>query len=217
MKILQGNSKCIVSSHTPLKENIVVKNIHLDMDLVEDQIKLLKLYKMGKITLKEIYKKYNLDAGTIRVMAGLLERYGIRECIKIFEEKKEEFTEEERDEAVNYYINSDDSVTVSDVAVEFKILKYRVINAWISRYKRIKKKEEQSEEEILLRQLELSNKNRKREELKRYLITFVIENETYLYSIRCISQKEANEKAKKLAKIYKWKIIDVSLAVNVLK
>ena len=217
MKILQGNSKCIVSSHTPLKENIVVKNIHLDMDLVEDQIKLLKLYKMGKITLKEIYKKYNLDAGTIRVMAGLLERYGIRECIKIFEEKKEEFTEEERDEAVNYYINSDDSVTVSDVAVEFKILKYRVINAWISRYKRIKKREEQSEEEILLRQLELSNKNRKREELKRYLITFVIENETYLYSIRCISQEEANEKAKELAKIYKWKIIDVSLAVNVLK
>ncbi len=217
MKILQGNSKCIVSSHTPLKENIVVKNIHLDMDLVEDQIKLLKLYRMGKITLKEIYKKYNLDAGTIRVMAGLLERYGIRECIKIFEEKKEEFTEEERDEAVNYYINSDDSVTVSDVAVEFKILKYRVINAWISRYKRIKKKEEQSEEEMLLRQLELSNKNKKREELKRYLITFVIENETYLYSIRCISQKEANEKAKKLAKIYKWKIIDVSLAVNVLK
>ena len=217
MKILQGNSKCIVSSHTPLKENIVVKNIHLDMDLVEDQIKLLKLYRMGKITLKEIYKKYNLDAGTIRVMAGLLERYGIRECIKIFEEKKEEFTEEERDEAVNYYINSDDSVTVSDVAVEFKILKYRVINAWISRYKRIKKKEEQSEEEMLLRQLELSNKNKKREELKRYLITFVIENETYLYSIRCISQKEANEKAKKLAKIYKWKIIDFSLAVNVLK
>ena len=217
MKILQGNSKCIVSRHTKLEENIVVKNIHLDMDLVEDQIKLLKLYKMGKITLKEIYKKYNLDAGTIRVMAGLLERYGIRECIKIFEEKKEEFTEEERDEAVNYYINSDDSVTVSDVAVEFKILKYRVINAWISRYKRIKKKEEQSEEEILLRQLELSNKNIKREELKRYLITFVIENETYLYSIRCISQKEANEKAKKLAKIYKWKIIDVSLAVNVLK
>ena len=217
MKILQGNSKCIVSSHTPLKENIVVKNIHLDMDLVEDQIKLLKLYRMGKITLKEIYKKYNLDAGTIRVMAGLLERYGIRECIKIFEEKKEEFTEEERDEAVNYYINSDDSVTVSDVAVEFKILKYRVINAWISRYKRIKKREEQSEEEMLLRELELSNKNRKREELKRYLITFVIENETYLYSIRCISQKEANEKAKKLAKIYKWKIIDVSLAVNVLK
>ena len=217
MKILQGNSKCIVSSHTPLKENIVVKNINLDMDLVEDQIKLLKLYKMGKITLKEIYKKYNLDAGTIRVMAGLLERYGIRECIKIFEEKKEEFTEEERDEVVNYYINSDDSVTVSDVAVEFKILKYRVINAWISRYKRIKKREEQSEEEMLLRQLELSNKNRKREELKRYLITFVIENETYLYSIRCISQKEANEKAKKLAKIYKWKIIDVSLAVNVLK
>ena len=217
MKILQGNSKCIVSSHTPLKENIVVKNIHLDMDLVEDQIKLLKLYKMGKITLKEIYKKYNLDAGTIRVMAGLLERYGIRECIKIFEEKKEEFTEEERDEAVNYYINSDDSVTVADVAVEFKILKYRVINAWISRYKRIKKSEEQSEEEMLLRQLELSNKNRKHEELKRYLITFVIENETYLYSIRCISQKEANEKAKKLAKIYKWKIIDVSLAVNVLK
>ena len=217
MKILQGNSKCIVSSHTPLKENIVVKNINLDMDLVEDQIKLLKLYKMGKITLKEIYKKYNLDAGTIRVMAGLLERYGIRECIIIFEEKKEEFTEEERDEVVNYYINSDDSVTVSDVAVEFKILKYRVINAWISRYKRIKKREEQSEEEMLLRQLELSNKNRKREELKRYLITFVIENETYLYSIRCISQKEANEKAKKLAKIYKWKIIDVSLAVNVLK
>ena len=217
MKILQGNSKCIVSSHTTLEENIVVKNIHLDMDLVEDQIKLLKLYRMGKITLKEIYKKYNLDAGTIRVMAGLLERYGIRECIKIFEEKKEEFTEEERDEAVNYYINSDDSVTVSDVAVEFKILKYRVINAWISRYKRIKKKEEQSEEEMLLRQLELSNKNKKREELKRYLITFVIENETYLYSIRCISQKEANEKAKKLAKIYKWKIIDVSLAVNVLK
>lgn len=217
MKILQGNSKCIVSSHTPLKENIVVKNIHLDMDLVEDQIKLLKLYKMGKITLKEIYKKYNLDAGTIRVMDGLLERYGIRECIKIFEEKKEEFTEEERDEVVNYYINSDDSVTVSDVAVEFKILKYRVINAWISRYKRLKKREEQSEEERVLRKLELSNKNRKREELKRYLITFVIENETYLYSIRCISQKEANEKAKKLAKIYKWKIIDVSLAVNVLK
>lgn len=217
MKILQGNSKCIVSSHTQLKENIVVKNIHLDMDLVEDQIKLLKLYKMGKITLKEIYKKYNLDAGTIRVMAGLLERYGIRECIKIFEEKKEEFTKEERDEAVNYYINSDDSVTVADVAVEFKILKYRVINAWISRYKRIKKREEQSEEEMLLRQLELSNKNRKREELKRYLITFVIENETYLYSIRCISQKEANEKAKKLAKIYKWKIINVSLAVNVFK
>lgn len=217
MKILQGNSKCIVSRHTTLEENIVVKNIHLDMDLVEDQIKLLKLYKMGKITLKEIYKKYNLDAGTIRVMAGILERYGIRECIKIFEEKKEEFTEEERDEAVNYYINSDDSVTVSDVAVEFKILKYRLINAWISRYKRIKKKEEQSEEEMLLRQLELSNKNKKREELKRYLITFVIENETYLYSIRCISQEEANEKAKQLAKIYKWKIIDVSLAVNVLK
>ena len=217
MKILQGNSKCIVSSHTPLKENIVVKNIHLDMDLVEDQIKLLKLYKMGKITLKEIYKKYNLDAGTIRVMDGLLERYGIRECIKIFEEKKEEFTEEERDEVVNYYINSDDSVTVSDVAVEFKILKYRVINAWISRYKRLKKREEQSEEERVLRKLELSNKNRKREELKRYLITFVIENETYLYSIRCISQEEANEKAKELAKIYKWKIIDVSLAVNVLK
>ena len=70
---------------------------------------------------------------------------------------------------------------------------------------------------MLLRQLELSNKTKKREELKRYLITFVIENETYLYSIRCISQEEANEKAKQLAKIYKWKIIDVSLAVNVLK
>ena len=70
---------------------------------------------------------------------------------------------------------------------------------------------------MFLIQLDLSNKNKILEELKRYLITFVIENETYLYSIRCISQKEANEKAKKLAKIYKWKIIDVSLAVNVLK
>lgn len=217
MKILQGNSKCIVSSHTPLKENIVVKNIHLDMDLVEDQIKLLKLYRMGKITLKEIYKKYNLDAGTIRVMNGILERYGTRECIKIFEEKKEEFTEEEKKKVINYYIDSEEHANMFEIAVEFKILKYRVINAWISRYKRMKKREEQSEEEILLRQLELSNKNRKREELKRYLITFVIENETYLYSIRCISQEEANEKAKELAKIYKWKIIDVSLAVNVLK
>lgn len=215
MKILRGNSKCIVSSHTPLKENIVVKNIHLDMDLVEDQIKLLKLYSMGKITLKEIYKKYNLDTGTIRVMNGILERYGTREYIKIFEEKKEKFTEEEKDEVVNYYINSDDSVTVYDVAVEFKILKYRLIKVWISRYRRIKKREEQSEEEMLLRELELSNKNRKCEELKRYLITFVIEKETYLYSIRCISQEEADEKAKKLAKIYKWKIINVSLAVDI--